>query len=54
MVGGVGMQRGNWRNYLCDILVDDVGEHGVHCSNVMQCASRIAELSLVVFPKSNL
>ena len=34
--------------------MDDICEHGVHGSEVMQCASRIVELSLIVLSKSNL
>jgi hypothetical protein len=42
------------RKYLCDVLVNDIGEHGVHGSEVVQCASCTVELSLVMFSKSNL
>lgn len=29
------MERSDWRKYLRDVLVDDIGEHGVHSSEVM-------------------
>lgn len=50
----VGMGCSIRRTYLCNVLVDDVGEHGIHGSKVVQCASSIVKLSLVMFPKSNL
>ena len=40
--------------HLCDVLVDDICEHGVHGPKVMQRASCIVKLSLVMFSKGDL
>ena len=42
-----------WK-HLGDVLVDDVGKHGVHGSKIMQRAPRVVKLSLIMFPESNL
>ena len=52
--GTAGMMRAVRRNDLCNVLVDDVGEHGVYRSEVMQRASCVVKLSLVMFSESNL
>ena len=48
------MMESGRQDYLCDVLVNDISKHSIHCPKVVQGAAGIVKLPLVVFSESNL